>query len=379
MQKELEKLQSTRKILANLFVERDAEVDGLILSMLTKTHMLLLGPPGTAKSQLVMTWSKLISGAKYFQWLLTKYTTPEELFGPYSLSALERDEYLRKTENKAPEAHFIFLDEIWKANSGVLNANLTLLNERLFYNGPEPIKVPLITLVGASNELPEEDDGLNAMLDRFLLKYHVKPISEEQSFIKMLETEFQEKFEPILSLDDIKVLQTLTKNVKISNQMLELYVTLRKIFHTQGIINSDRTYKNALDLLKASAVLDNREVVEEDDFEILKHALWTDPKDQNKLFSLILAEINPDRNKIIELYENATEVYNNLMAITDEAKRVKEGIDVAIKLKEIKKKVHEYYKVVKQKNKNVSEAIQMEKKIDDYLTSIFNNACGVKF
>lgn len=379
MEKQLQNLKKAQTILNNLFVERKAEVEGLILSMLAKTHLLLLGSPGTAKSQLVMTWSKMIKNARYFQWLLTKYTTPEELFGPFSLQALERDEYIRKTTYKAPEAHFIFLDEIWKANSGVLNATLTLINERLFYNGPEPTKVPLITLVGASNELPEEEDNLNAMLDRFILKYHVKPIVEKENFIKMLTIEIPEQIDAFLSLEDIQHLQGFLNNIKISDSMFDLYILLRKNFHSQGIINSDRTYKQVLQIVKASALINGRDEVVEDDFEVLKHALWNDPKDQNKLFSIILNEINPDRNKILELYETATEVYDKLMAIQDDAKRIKEGIDVAIKLKEIKKKIHEYYKTLKQKNKNIDEAVNMENKIEEYLTNIYNYACGVKF
>ncbi len=254
MLEELRKFQQASEILNNHFVERDQEIHGLGLSVLAKTHMLLLGPPGTAKSQLVIMWSKLIKEANYFQWLLTKYTTPEEIFGPYSLAALERDEYVRKTSHKASEAHFIFYDEVWKANSGVLNANLTLVNERIFYNGATPVKVPLLTLVGASNELPEEDDNLDAMLDRFLLKYHVKPIIEEKNFMKMLLTEVSD-IEPIISLGEIQRLQIFTSQVNMPREMLELYTTLRRDFATNGLISSDRTYRNTIDILKAEALI----------------------------------------------------------------------------------------------------------------------------
>lgn len=379
MKKELERMLKASDFLNKTFVERDAEIKGIMLSVLARTHVLLLGPPGTAKSQLVITWSKLIRGAKYFQWLLTKYTTPEEIFGPYSLAALEKDEYVRKTEHKAPEAHFIFFDEIWKANSGVLNANLTLINERLFYNGQTPVEVPLLTLVGASNELPEEDDNLDAMLDRFILKYHVKPIVEEQNFMQMLIGEQSESIEPILSLEDIQVLQNATKQVKIPKEMLELYATLRRAFSTEGLLSSDRTYRNTMDILRAEALFNGRDSVTEDDFEVLRHALWTDPKNESKIYTTILAEINPDKNKVVELYEDAKTLFEDLMAQKDESKRLKEGVEVAVKLKEAKKKIHEFYKSMKQKNKDVKDIEIMEDKIEKYLATVFNNACGMKF
>jgi len=379
MIKELEKLQKADEILNNHFVERDAEVRGMMLSVLAKTHILLLGPPGTAKSQLVITWSKLITGAKYFQWLLTKYTTPEEIFGPYSLAALEKDLYLRKTAGKASEAHFIFFDEIWKANSGVLNANLTLINERLFYNGAAPVPVPLLTMVGASNELPEEDDNLDAMLDRFILKYHVKPIVEEQNFMKMLIEDVGDEVEPVITLEDIQALQAEIKNVKMPNEMLELYATLRRDFAANGLMSSDRTYRNTIDILRAEAMFKGNDEVKEDDFEILKHALWANPKNSSAIYTTILAEINPDKNKVVEQYDAAKELYDEIMAEKDETKRINNGVEVVMKLKEAKKKIHEFYKSMKQKNKDVTDIEVMEEKVDKYLETVYTSACGIRF
>ena len=122
-----------------------------------------------------------IEGANYFQWLLTKFSTPEEIFGAVSLKSLEQDDYRRVTDHKLPEAHIAFLDEIFKANSSILNALLTLINERLFHNGRERVIVPLITMFGASNELPDEDE-LTALFDRFMLRFMVDYIGEEFRF-----------------------------------------------------------------------------------------------------------------------------------------------------------------------------------------------------
>ena len=142
-----------------------------------------------------------IEGASYFQWLLTKFTTPEELFGAVSLKALEADDYRRVTSHKLPEAHIAFLDEVFKASSSILNAVLTIINERLFHNGRQVVPVPLLTLFGASNELPE-DDELLALYDRFLLRFVVGYIGEDFRFLKMLQTK-EPAERTTLTLDDL--------------------------------------------------------------------------------------------------------------------------------------------------------------------------------
>lgn len=378
MKKELEKILKVRDTLTSHFVERDKEINGLILAILSQKHVLFLGAPGTAKSLTISSLAKLISGANYFQWLLTKYTTPEELFGPFSLAQLENDKYVRITTNKAPEAHFVFFDEIWKANSGILNANLTLVNERLFYNGPQPTKVPLLTLIGASNELPEEDDNLEAMLDRFILKFYVKPIVEEENFMQMLSSDIPD-FSPIISLEEIKTLQDATLKVTLSKEILEQYASLKRDFNKAGLISSDRTYRATIDILKAQAILNGRTHVVEDDFEVLRHCLWSDPKNESPVYNIILREINPDKNKVVELYESAHEVFDKLMGEKDTTKRMKEGVEVAVKLREYKKKVHEYMKSMQKKNKDVREIEAMEKKIDKWLQTVFVEGTGITF
>src|SRR5947207_7076039 len=164
-----DKLRKIREELQQLFLERAELIDGALAALLAAQHILIIGPPGTAKSMLADELCRRITGATYFQWLLTKFTTPEELFGAVSLRALEADDYRRVTTHKLPEAHIAFLDEVFKANSSILNSILTIMNERRFHNGREVADTPLITLFGASNELPEEDE-LQALYDRFLLR-----------------------------------------------------------------------------------------------------------------------------------------------------------------------------------------------------------------
>ena len=191
-----EKLQKIRAELQHRFLERHALIDGALAALLASQHVLIIGPPGTAKSMLADELCRRITGAHYFQWLLTKFTTPEELFGAVSLKALEADDYRRVTDNKLPEAHIAFLDEVFKSSSSILNAILSIINERVFHNGKAAAAVPLLTLFGASNELPE-DDELLALYDRFLLRFAVDYIQEDFRFLHMLQRGDVSRIRPV--------------------------------------------------------------------------------------------------------------------------------------------------------------------------------------
>src|SRR5713226_799834 len=275
------KIARIRGELNRMFLERVDLIDGAIVAMLSANHVLIIGPPGTAKSMLADELCERIEGANYFQWLLTKFSTPEEIFGAVSLKSLEQDDYRRVTDHKLPEAHIAFLDEIFKANSSILNALLTLINERIFHNGRERITVPLITMFGASNELPDEEE-LTALFDRFMLRFMVDYIGEDFRFLKMLEG-IRAPERTMLNFAELDELRHRAAAVRVPGGVLRAIAELRRSLAAQQIIASDRRWRNSLGILRAHAMITGRDQVTEDDLTFLEHVLWKDPEELPKV------------------------------------------------------------------------------------------------
>jgi MoxR-like ATPase len=301
-----EKLKKIREELKQMFLERTDLIDGALAALLSSNHLLIIGPPGTAKSMLADELCRRIEGADYFQWLLTRFTTPEEIFGAVSLKALEQDDYRRVTSRKLPEAHIAFLDEIFKANSSILNAILTLINERLFHNGKEIAHVPLLTLFGASNELPEEEE-LTALYDRFLLRFVVGYIAEDFRFLRMLESQAQPE-RTMLSLAELQELQQAVRALPIPAHVYRGIADIRRELNKKNLPASDRRYRQSLALLQAHAFLEGEAEVQEKNMLFLEHVLWRDPADRENVRNTIRERLLGYEEEIAELLYESREI-----------------------------------------------------------------------
>jgi len=273
------KLKSLLSELQNGLIEREAQVKLVLLAALAGEHVLLLGPPGTAKSELAKRLKNIFVEANYFERLLTRFSVPEELFGPLSIQALEEDRYNRLTSGYLPEASVAFIDEVFKANSAILNSLLTLLNERQFDNGNRRYEVPLISVIAASNELPEGEE-LSALYDRFMLRSFVGPVSDEsfRSLLKLEDGECNPELVDRLRIDDLKEVQSLAIKVKIPSSVLALCEEFRQYLSKENIYVSDRRWRKIIKLLQVSAFTNNQTEVSVYDAWLLPHCLWEKPE-----------------------------------------------------------------------------------------------------
>lgn len=269
------------------FYDRREEIDALLIALLSRQHVLFIGPAGTGKSALSSMLGKVVKDSMYFQHLLTPFSTPEELFGVLSLKDLEQGVYKRNIKDMLPEAHFAFIDEIFKANAAILNSLLTLINERVYYNNGVPVQSPLMTIVGSSNEYIEEGEGLEALFDRFLLRYEVNYIREQQSFISMLKG-VQHVSVPQMTLDELLIHQARVEALSVPEEVFETLAMIRQELQDEGIRPSDRRFKQSISLLKARAYLEGRSSVVLSDLKVLGASLWETIDQKEKTVEIIL-------------------------------------------------------------------------------------------
>jgi MoxR-like ATPase len=316
----LTRLKKLEAELNSALIERSEAIRATLVALIARQNLVLLGPPGCGKSLIVTELARRIqanssaSGLTTFTLLMTKYTDPDEVFGPLSLAALKQDERRRTTTHKLPEAHFVFLDEVFKANSAVLNALLTVLNEREFDNGgPTRLKLPLISLFGASNELPEGRE-LEAFWDRFLVRLVVSPVSEA-GFEQLVTLLTGPGLAPgvSLGLSELQLLQSEARQIGFTPSVMHSYFKLRKELKAKGINVSDRRWGQCLLLLQAHALVEGRSTVEEDDLSILAHTLWNTPEQRADLVKTIGQLANPIVAKALEYFDSATNIYQTAL------------------------------------------------------------------
>jgi len=298
-----ERIQNLLKQLCVNLYEREEVMALTLLSAIAGESIFLLGKPGVAKSLIARKLKYAFKDAKSFEYLMNRFSTPDEIFGPVSISKLkDQDKYERITENYLPKSDIVFLDEIWKASPSIQNTLLTVLNEKVYKNGEKEEKLPLKAIISASNELPEPNQGLGALWDRFILRFIVEGISNKDNFFKMIAEDVDINHDPInldlkISSEEYKSWQENIKKVVIPKEVFDVILYIKTSIDKQNEKNSkeaeeiyisDRRWKKAIKILKTSAFLNGRSEVDLMDCFLLKHILWDLPE-QIEFFEELIA------------------------------------------------------------------------------------------
>lgn len=309
-----------------IYQERDTEIRMIILGLLARQHTLLLGPPGTGKSAIVRELtSRIESGFRYWEMLLSKFTAPSAIFGPIDVGALAQGTFRQVLDGHATTAHVAFLDEIFKCSAAALNSMLAYLNERIYHpeSGGAPISCPLVSAVCASNELGE-DEATAALYDRLLIRMEVDYLAEADSFDRLLRSAVipgagQTPARTTVELADLQ--QAITCEVPaidLPATMIEAIRDIRSDLRQREITSSDRRWKQAVRVLQATAWLEGRATVAVDDVAVLTHVLWDVPSNKTTVARVIRGYLSPDDRELADLEDQVARIAAELDRLVDE-------------------------------------------------------------
>jgi MoxR-like ATPase len=375
-----QKLGSIEKELAQFHIEREAEIHGMMLAWSSRQHILYIGDPGLGKTQLAMDAFKHISSARTFTHLMGQFTVPDEIAGAPSLKDLENDIYRRNTTNMLPEAHFAFLDEVFKCNSATLNFLLMLINEGKFNNGGELVDAPLNTLVGASNEIPEREDGLDAFYDRFPLKYNVDAVKETANRMRVMDSFLNRKDEEpqtIITLDELQVMQNHVAEVHVPISCRKTLLDLARDLEKEHIYVSTRSINKTLRLIQAEALLDGRMEAIEDDLAICRHSFWREPEHEKIIYAKILSRISPDKNALESLMAEAEEIYQEFTETEVNDENAPKFLQYAQSLTKLKEKMESLRINIREKGKPTKDADKFVSTVSNYVRETLRNGIGI--
>ena len=306
--------------------EKQTEISLSLLAALAGESIILLGPPGVAKSMVARQLKTAFREAQSFEYLMSRFSTPDEIFGPVSIQKLKTsDTYERAVEGYLPTADVVFLDEIWKAGPAIQNTLLTVINEKIFRNGNREMHLPLKLLVAASNELPAKGEGLEALWDRFVIRIESRPIKLEKNFRAMLlEVKSEERGvkkqssaaegnanSNAITAEEYAEWTERIDKIGVKIEVLDAISAIRKSLRAvnvdeaaerRNIYVSDRRWKNIVRLLRTSAFMQDREEVDICDLLPIYHCLWQEPEERDAIRNIVIrALFSPFADKLVEM------------------------------------------------------------------------------
>lgn len=335
-----QKVEGLVKGLTEGLYERDEVVKLALLSAVAGESIFLLGPPGVGKSLIARRLKYAFSDSQEFEYLMTRFSTPEEVFGPVSIQKLkEEDKYERQTQEYMPGANIVFLDEIWKASSSIQNALLTIINEKVYRNGEQEIEVDLRALITASNELPPGGENFGPLYDRLLIRYNLEGIKEKRSFLKMI-TGTQEIYEDAVEesfkitseewnswqkeINSIEITEEVLNVIQIVREKIEEYNEKQSNERLQ-IKVFDRRWKKVIRLLRTSAFLNERPKVDLMDCFLMIHCLWNQPEQITEVQEMVSETIR----------KHGYSVSIGLSMLKRELKEFEDEVNAEVKIKNV--------------------------------------------
>lgn len=375
-----ERIKSLLNWLNQGLYERELIVNLSFLAMMSNEPVFLLGPPGVAKSLIARRLSSIIEGGRVFEYLMHRFSTPDEIFGPISINKLKtEDKYERVIKGYLPDAEVVFLDEIWKAGASIQNTLLTVINERLFKNGDHEIKVPLLGLIAASNELPSQNQNLEALYDRLLMRLVVENIEDDDSFLNMIvdpnvRIKADKNDVHLLTKQDLEYISKSINNIEVSKEVLDVILVIKKKLidynlkledKSKSIIVSDRRWKKVVKILRTSALLNNRNRVNLSDIFIIPYCIWNELANLNivqEVVKIAISDFSIDYSADFHL------IQEEISKLKEDVNRIThiEELAEANVLKIIKHNEEEYCKFAPFKFGSYRSVLAMFIKLSDY-------------
>lgn len=376
------KLSMIKREMNEQFMERDAVIDCMMYALVSGQSMLMLGDPGTAKSAITYELCSRIENGKYFQWMLNKTSDPSEILGPYSIKEMENDKFMRITTGKLPEAHIAFIDECFKANAPVLNILLPIMNEKIFYNDGKPNNIPLMTMIGASNEGPE-DESLNAFYDRFLFRINVHYVKDAANKKRMYTNFINNRrglgnltSKTTITIEEIQALIEASKGIIVPKEIINKFVKFINDLDKQTIHISDRRQNECFKILQASAIVHGRQQVGIDDFKSLIYVLWDKEEQIPLIESTITKMINPFDDQFKGFKDNFNIIKKDIESCTDENEKSNKSLEAKGSIEKLTSKLNKLINDASKNGKDIKEFTDFRDEMVAYSNKIVQDALG---